>query len=162
GSLTLTSDYVLIACGSRPARSSQIPIDGRRTVDSDQLGQIERIPRDVIIVGAGVIGLEYASMLTTLGGRVTVIDQRPTLLDFVDREIIESLIYHMRGRGATFRLGEKVVSVEVDPQDRVVTVLESGKKVHGDGLLYTVGRQANTDILSLEAAGLAADSRGRI
>jgi NAD(P) transhydrogenase len=101
-------------------------------------------------------------MLTALDIKVTIIDQRPVLLDFVDREMIEALSYHMRRRGATFRLGETVTGVERDGQDRVVARLESGKRVHGGALLYTVGRQANSDLLELGAAGLAADQRGRI
>src|SRR5262249_36008452 len=100
-------------------------------------------------------------MMTALNIRVTIIEQRPTILDFVDREMVEALYYFMRQRGATFRLGEKVVSVGVDGRDRVVASLESGKQVHGDALLYTVGRQANADRLNLEAAGLGAASRGR-
>ena len=93
---------------------------------------------------------------------VTVIDQRPTILDFLDQEMIEALSYHMRRQGATFRLGETVTGVERDARGRVLARLESGKTVQGDALLYTVGRQANTEGLALEAAGLQADSRGRI
>ena len=116
----------------------------------------------MLVVGAGVIGLEYASILAALGGEVTVIDQHPSLLDFVDREIVAMLFYALRREGVTFRLGEKVVSVALDDQDRVAARLESGKHVHGDALLYAVGRQGNADRLNLEAAGLTADARGRI
>jgi NAD(P) transhydrogenase len=158
----LRGEHVLIACGTRPAASPTIPLDGRRILDSDQLLQLERLPRDLIVVGAGVIGLEYASMVTALNIKVTIIEARPTILDFVDREMIEALCYFMRQRGATFRLGETVVSVELDERGRVAANLESGKQVHGDALLYCVGRQANGDLLNLEAAGLAADARGRL
>jgi NAD(P) transhydrogenase len=155
-------DYVLIACGTRPARSPDIPFDGRHIVDADQLEQIEEIPRRPIVVGAGVIGLEFASIHAALGSEVTVIDERPTLLDFVDREIVAMLFTALRREGVTFRLGEKVVSVALDDQDRVAARLESGKQLHGDALLYAVGRQGNADRLSLEAAGLTVDARGRI
>ena len=101
-------------------------------------------------------------MLTALGSTVTVIDQRPALLDFLDQEIIEALSYHMRRQGATFRLGETVIGVDIDARGRVVARLESGKTVTGDALLYTVGRQGNTDGLGLEAVGLETDKRGRI
>ncbi len=161
GPVVLTGRHVLIACGTRPAHDPAIPLDGKRAFDSDQILQLEEIHRQVIVVGAGVVGLEYASMLCALDVRVTVIDQRDTILDFVDREMIEALCYHMRRQGATFRLGEKVTAVEVQ-DDRVVVRLESGKTVHGDGLLYAVGRQANTDSLNLAAAGLSTDARGRI
>ena len=162
GRVSISADRILIACGTRPARTAGIPLDGRRTMDSDQLLAVEGVPKQMIVVGAGVIGLEYASMLTALGSAVTVIDQRPTMLDFLDHEIIEALSYHMRRQGATFRLGETVVGVEDDARGRVVARLESGKAVPGDALLYTVGRQANTDSLHLDLAGLEADARGRI
>jgi NAD(P) transhydrogenase len=153
---------VLIACGTRAARASEMPFDGKRVLDADQLGQAEKIPHDLIVVGAGVIGLEYASMLTALNVKVTVIEQRPTLLDFVDHEIVEALCYHMRRQGVVFRLGERVTRVEIDEHGQVQAAMESGKRVRAQGLLYAVGRQVNTDLLNLEAAGLSADPRGRI
>ncbi|MGH7819757.1 MAG: Si-specific NAD(P)(+) transhydrogenase [Candidatus Binatia bacterium] len=162
GTHVVTAENVLIACGSRPSHTSNIPLDGKRICDSDQLLTVDQIPRELIVVGAGVIGLEYASMMTALNVKVTLIDQRPDPLGFVDGEILDTLYYHLRRSGAVLRFGEKVVSVETDERDRVVALLESGKRVHGDGLLYTVGRQANSDLLNLEAAGLAADERGRI
>jgi NAD(P) transhydrogenase len=158
----VTTDHVLIACGTRSACSPTIPLDGQHVFDADQLPNVPELPRELIVVGAGVIGLEYASMLTALDIKVTIIDQRPTLLDFVDREMIEALSYHMRRRGATFRLGETVTRVEQDGTGRVAAHLESGKRVHGGALLYTVGREANTDLLNIGAAGLAPDGRGRL
>ncbi|MGH7453048.1 MAG: Si-specific NAD(P)(+) transhydrogenase [bacterium] len=160
--IILHADHVLIACGTRPAHHPEIPFDGKRIVDSDQLRQVQELPREAIVVGAGVVGLEYASMLTALNIQVTIIDLRPAILDFVDSEIIDALHYHMRQQGAIFRLGEKVVSVGCDEKDRVMALLESGKKVHGDVLLYTVGRQPNTDLLNLAAAGIPTDARGRL
>jgi len=160
---TVRADHILIACGTRPARNSQIPFDDKRILDTDSLSSMQGLPREIIVVGAGVVGLEYASFLAALGTEVTLIDQRPTLLDFVDREIIEALAYHLRQMGTTFRLGEKVTRVGIDPQrDRIFAELESGKKVQADALIYAVGRQANGDRLNLAAAGLEPDSRGRI
>ena len=162
GSRTIKAENVLIACGTRPARHPDIPCDGKCIFDSDQLIALDvEMPRSAIVVGAGVIGLEYASMLTALNIKATVIDQRPTLLDFVDREIIDALTYHMRVRKTIFRLGEQVKSVSVDA-GRVVARLESDKTLSADALFYTVGRQANTDQLDLPAAGLKADARGRV
>ncbi len=115
------------------------------------------------MVGAGVVGLEYASFMAALGADVTLIDQRPIVLEFVDREIVEALFFHLRHLGVTFRLGEKVSQVGIDAKrDFVFAELESGKRVRGDALIYAVGRQANGDQLHLETAGLAADSRGRL
>src|ERR1700735_4816682 len=160
---TLHGDHILIACGTRPARNPEIPFDGKRILDADEFTAISSLPREVIVVGTGVVGLEYGSFMAALGAEVTLIDQRPTILDFVDREIVEALSYHLRQMGTTFRLGEKVTRVAVDDtRDRVFAELESGKKVYGDVLLYAVGRQANGDRLNLAAAGMHADSRGKI
>jgi NAD(P) transhydrogenase len=160
---TIHGDHILIACGTRPARNPEIPFDGKRILDADEFTAISTLPREVIVVGTGVVGLEYGSFMAALGAEVTLIDQRPTILDFVDREIVEALSYHLRQMGTTFRLGEKVTRVAVDDKrDRVFAELESGKKVYGDVLLYAVGRQANGDTLCLEAAGLEPDPRGKV
>jgi NAD(P) transhydrogenase len=163
GSQLVRASHVLVACGTRPAHSDDIPIDGKRIFDSDQVHTLEEVPRDLIVVGAGIIGLEYASMFATLGVKVTLLDQRPVLVDFADREIVESLCFQLRQLGTVFRLGEKVVTVGFDAdRDRVFAKLESGKNVHGQGLLYTIGRQANSDLLNAAAAGLQPDDRGKL
>jgi NAD(P) transhydrogenase len=163
GYTLLRGENFVIACGTRPAHSAEIPIDGKRIFDSDQVHELEELPRELIVVGAGIIGLEYASMFAALGVKVTLLDQRPTLLDFVDREIVESLCFQLRQLGTVFRLGEKVVQVGFDAdRDRVFAKLESGKTVHGAALLYAVGRQANSDLLNLEAINLVPDGRGKI
>jgi len=163
GSHLVRGSQVLIACGTRPAHSDDIPIDGKRIFDSDQVPELPEVPRDLIVVGAGIIGLEYASMFAALGVKVTLLDQRPVLLEFADREIVESLCFQLRQLGTVFRLGEKVVSVGFDAEkDRVFAKLESGKSVHGQDLLYTIGRQANSDLLNLTAAGLSSDGRGKL
>jgi NAD(P) transhydrogenase len=161
--ITLRGENVLIACGTRPARNTEIPFDGKRIIDTDEFTCLGSLPREMIVVGAGVVGLEYASFMAAVGVEVTLIDQRPTILDFVDREIVDALSYHLRQMGTTFRLGEKVTRVGIDEtRDMVFAELESGKKIRADMLLYAVGRQANGDVLQLEAAGLAADSRGKV
>ncbi len=159
------ADRILIACGTRPAENAAIPIDGVRVFNSDQLAQVEEIPRHLIIVGGGVIGLEYAAMLAALGGEVTLIDARKRLLDFIDDEIVDMLVFHMRRHGVTFRLGEKVASCAVEERPRgatVIATLESGKTILADALLYAVGRQPNTDRLDLANVGLEPDARGRL
>jgi NAD(P) transhydrogenase len=163
GKTVLRADYILIACGTRPAHCDDIPFDGKRVLDTDQIPSIGTLPREIIVVGAGVVGLEYASFMAALGSEVTLIDQRSQILDFVDREITEALVYHLRQMGTTFRLGDKAIHVGIDAaRNRVFAELESGKKVHGDLLLYAVGRQANGDRLNLEAAGISPDERGRV
>ncbi|MGC1598229.1 MAG: Si-specific NAD(P)(+) transhydrogenase, partial [Candidatus Acidiferrales bacterium] len=159
----LHGEHILVACGTRPARNAEIPFDDERIVDTDRIAGMDGLPHEFIVVGAGVVGLEYASFFAALGTEVTLIDQRPALLEFVDREIMEALAYHLRQMGTMFRLGEKVTRVGIDPQrDRVFAELESGKKIQADALLYAVGRQANGDQLRLEAAGLQPDPRGKI
>src|SRR5215813_11683157 len=96
GDISLTAEKVLIACGTRPARDPKIPFDGQTVIDAGELEQLPTIPKELIVVGAGVIGIEYASMCAALGIQVTVIEQRPEMLDFVDREIVEQLQYHLR------------------------------------------------------------------
>lgn len=163
GSTKLEAEKILIACGTRPAHSPQIPFDNHRIVDTDNLGDLERVPREIIIVGAGVVGLEYASFMAALGSDVILIDQRPVVLDFVDREITDMLCYHLRRLGVTFRLGEQVTQVGIDAVgNRVFAQLESGKKALSDALMYAVGRQGNADQLHLEEAGLSCDVRGRL
>src|SRR5262245_31596392 len=162
GDVSLTAEKTLIACGTRPARNPMNTFDGQTVIDAGEMESLARIPKELIVVGAGVIGIEYASMCAALDIRVTIIEQRPEMLDFVDREIVEQMQYHLRSLNAILRFGEKVLSVEKDSRGCVVAKLESGKTVTGTALLYAVGRQMNTDPLNHDAAGIEIDSRGRI
>jgi len=126
------TEKVLIACGTRSAHSPEIPFDDHRIVDVDHLSDLGGLPKEIIVVGAGVLGLEYASFLAALGAEIILIDERPVILDFVDREIVQTLLYHLRQLGITFRLGEKVTRVALDPRrDHVFAELESGNRVQG-------------------------------
>jgi NAD(P) transhydrogenase len=120
------------------------------------------VPRTLIVVGGGVIGVEYTCMFAILGVRVILVEKRPRLLEFADQEIVEALSYHLRDNRVTMRLNEEVSSVEETPDGTVVANLDSRKKISGDALLYAVGRQGNVDELNLAAGGLEADARGRI
>jgi NAD(P) transhydrogenase len=159
---TLESDRVILAVGTRPASSPKVPVNGRTIVNSDQILDLPALPRSLIVVGGGVVGVEYGCMFAILGVRVTLIEKRGRLLEFADQEIIEALSYHLRDSRVTLRLGEEVESVEELPDGGVVANLESKKRVSGDALLYAVGRQGAVDDLNLAAAGLEADARGRI
>ncbi len=159
---TLEADHIVIAVGTKPASSPKVPVNGRTIVNSDQILGLETLPHSLIVVGGGVVGVEYTCMFAVLGVRVTLIEKRDRLLEFADREIIEALSYHLRDARVTLRLGEEVESVEEPSPGTVVANLESKKKVSGDALLYAVGRQGNVDDLNLAAAGLEADNRGRI
>jgi NAD(P) transhydrogenase len=160
-SVTVTAENVIIATGTRPARPDTVAFDGRTVVDSDQILLLEKIPASMVVVGAGVIGIEYASMFAALGTKVTVVERRERMLDFCDLEIVEALKYHLRDLAVTFRFRESVVSVERH-NGGTLTLLESGKKIPADTVMYSAGRQGLTEILNLPAAGLAADPRGRI
>ncbi len=162
GSTNLTADHFLVACGTRPARPAKIPFDGKRVFDSDEILHLDSIPRSLIVVGGGVIGLEYAIMFATLGVRVTVVDGRERMLEFCDREIVDTLLFHGRSLGMVFRLGEDVIGVEHLAGERVAVQLESGKRLIGDSVLFTAGRVGDTDSLNLKAAGLEPDDRGRL
>ncbi|WP_432014376.1 Si-specific NAD(P)(+) transhydrogenase [Streptomyces cucumeris] len=157
----LTARHIVIATGTRPARPSSVEFDERTIMDSDSVLNMERVPRSMVIVGAGVIGIEYASMFAALGSKVTVVEQRDGMLDFCDVEIVEALKYRLRDLAVTFRFGETVAAVERHPRG-ALTVLESGKKIPTEAVMYSAGRQGLTDGLDLERAGLAADRRGRI
>jgi NAD(P) transhydrogenase len=173
---TLAADQIIIAVGTKPAVSDKVPVNGKTIINSDQILGLESLPKSLIVVGGGVIGVEYCCMFAVLGVRVTLIEKRNRLLEFADQEIIEALSYHLRDSRVTMRLGEEVESVEelaVQPSSKdtllgtaplgnVVANLQSKKKVSGDALLYAVGRQGNVDDLNLTAAGLEADNRGRI
>jgi NAD(P) transhydrogenase len=156
------ADIIVITTGTRPAESPQVPLNERTILNSDQIFCMPSIPRTLIVVGGGVIGVEYTSMFAALGVRVILIEKRPQLLEFADQEMVEALCYHLRDNRVTLRLNEEVASVEEGPDGTVIANLESKKKISGDALLYAVGRQGNVDDLNLAAAGLEADNRGRI
>ncbi len=135
----ITPRSVVIATGTKPAVSAKVPINGRNILNSDQVLQMTDIPKTLIVVGGGVIGVEYTCMFATLGVRVILVEKRPRLLEFADAEIVEALSYHLRDTRVTMRLNEEVSSVEETPEGGVVANLESKKKLSGDALLYAVG-----------------------
>src|SRR5450432_844815 len=162
GSNIYESENIIIAVGTKPATSPRVPTNGRNIINSDQILEMTDLPKNLIVVGGGVIGVEYTCMFSALGIRVTLIEKRPRLLEFADQEIVEALSYHLRDTRVTMRLGEEVESVEELAEGSVVANLESKKRINADALLYAVGRQGNVDELNLAAAGIEADSRGRI
>ena len=162
GEQTFCAEYVVIATGTKPAEATKVPINGRNIIDSDQVLTMPEIPKSLIVVGGGVISVEYTCMFAALGVRVILVEKRPRLLEFADSEMVEALSYNLRDHRVTMRLNEEVESVEETPDDKVVANLESKKKLSGDALLYAVGRQGNVSELNLEAAGVQSDTRGRI
>jgi len=159
--ITLTGDFIVIATGTKPARPSGVEFDEDRVLDSDGILDLKSLPSSMVVVGAGVIGIEYASMFAALGTKVTVVEKRSDMLDFCDPEIIEALKFHLRDLAVTFRFGEEVTGVDVGAAG-TVTTLASGKQIPADTVMYSAGRQGQTEHLDLEKAGLETDNRGRI
>ena len=161
GTVKFNADKIVIATGTNPTPPPGFDSDDALIVDSDSVLGLDTIPRTMTVVGAGVIGIEYASIFAALGVEVTIVERRTGILEFVDREIVEALIYHMRDMGCIFRLGEEVEQVET-VQGKAVASLKSGKRIVSDLFLYSVGRVGATTALNLQSAGLGADDRGRI
>ena len=157
----LGAEYIVIAVGTRPAHPPSVDFDGRTIIDSDGLLSLERVPDSLVVVGAGVIGIEFASMFAVLGTKVTVVDGRHGLLDFCDGEVVEALQHHLRDLGVVFRFGDTVTAVE-RMNGGAVTHLASGKRIAADAVFYAAGREGATSDLGLADAGLEADARGRI
>jgi NAD(P) transhydrogenase len=157
----VTAEKIVIAVGTIPAHPPTVDFDDVRILDSDGILHLEQIPRSMVVVGAGVIGIEYASMFAALGTRVTVVESQLKMLGFCDSEVVEALKFHLRDLSVSFRFGETVESVQANEQG-TVTTLASGKRIPADTVMYSAGRQGATEGLNLEAAGLAADRRGRI
>ncbi len=158
------AEHVVIAVGTVPAPPLGVKGEHPQIITSDKVMGLERLPRSMVVVGAGVIGLEYASMFGSLGVDVTLVDSRHRPLEFLDTEIVDELIHQMRNYGVTFRLGETVEQMECSEGKpaKAVIYLESGKKLVSDLVLFAVGRIGATESLGLERAGLEADERGRL
>jgi NAD(P) transhydrogenase len=161
----VTTAKAIIATGTSPTRDPRVPIDGENVFLSDDILRLKKLPRTLSVVGAGVIGCEYACMFAALGVRVTLIDKRPRLLEFIDAEIAEALAFHLRQNKVTLRLGEEVSTIEPFQDEhgtRVRIQLDSGKQIVTEKALYSIGRTGATDRLNLPAALINADSRGRL
>jgi NAD(P) transhydrogenase len=157
----ISAEKIVIATGTRPHRPTTVEFDNQTILDSDGLLLLERLPASIVVVGAGIIGIEYASMFAALGTKVTVVEKRHRLLDFVDSQIAEGLQYHLRDLGVVFRFGEAVTAVERH-DGATMSLLESGKRIPAEVVLYAAGRQGETGDLDLESAGLDANERGYI
>ncbi|CAN7337425.1 Si-specific NAD(P)(+) transhydrogenase [Rhizobium ruizarguesonis] len=158
----VTGASVLLAVGTKPFRPDYIPFDGKTVLDSDELLDIQDLPRSMVVIGAGVIGIEYATIFSALDTAVTVIDPKATMLDFIDKEIIEDFTYQLRDRNMKLLLGQKADKVERLENGKVELTLDSGRRLTTDMVLFAAGRMGATDALNLQAIGLDADSRGRL
>jgi NAD(P) transhydrogenase len=155
------AEKFLIAVGTRPHRPTSVPFDGHRVLDSDEIVEIKRLPRSLTVIGAGVIGVEYATIFSALDVSVSLVEARPGILEFIDHELVEDFLHQLRDRGVTLRFGSKVERIEFE-HDWPITVLEGGRRVRSEMLLYCAGRDGGTDQLNIAACGLVADPRGRL
>ncbi|MEZ5491821.1 MAG: Si-specific NAD(P)(+) transhydrogenase [Gammaproteobacteria bacterium] len=157
----LTADYFIIATGARPYHPPEVDFSHPLVFDSDTILQLGHSPRKVTVIGAGVIGCEYASIFGGLGTKVEIINPADTLLSFLDYEISDALSYHLRNVGVRSRHNEQFEKMEYH-DDHLVTYLQSGKKIKSDIVFWANGRTGNTDRLGLEKVGITANSRGQI
>jgi NAD(P) transhydrogenase len=160
GEQVLEATIVLIATGSAPYRPSSVPFDDISICDSDTILQIDRIPARLAVVGAGVIGCEYASIFAALGVEVHLVDGRTTLLPHLDREIVRVLLGELQNRlGVAMHLGCDVDTIAKD-DGQVKLTMKNGSAINVDKVLYAAGRSSNTAQLNLDAAGVKTANRG--
>ena len=154
-------DRILLAVGTQLHRPDHVPFDDPNVFDGDGLLDLAALPRSLTVVGAGVIGVEYATIFSALDVVVTLIEPRDTMLDFIDREIVAEFVHELRDRNVGMRLGTPVDRITIE-RGRPVCHLADGRRIANEMLLYAAGRVGATATLNLAAAGLAADARGRI
>ncbi|MBL1404389.1 MAG: Si-specific NAD(P)(+) transhydrogenase [Rhizobiales bacterium] len=159
---TFTADHYLIAVGTVPFRPENIPFDGISVVDSDEILELKHLPKSIIVVGAGVIGVEYATIFNTLDVHVTIVEPRDTMLDFIDNELIDDFKHQLRDRGMQLRFGKKVESITVDENKNCLVKMEDGRNMKSDMVLFAAGRMGATPSLALDKCGIECDHRGRI
>jgi NAD(P) transhydrogenase len=160
--LRLHAPNVVIAVGSAPGVPAGLTVDHSTVLTSDDILALPRLPRTMTVVGAGIIGVEYATMFAALGVDVTLVDKRNELLDMVDREIVDAFTYEARQLGVILRLGEEVARLETNGHGHALVVMKSGKRFATDLVMISAGRQGATNDLGLEKVGVGADTRGRI
>ncbi|MET0357920.1 MAG: Si-specific NAD(P)(+) transhydrogenase [Pararhizobium sp.] len=160
--MQITGTSILLAVGTKPFRPDYIPFDGKTVLDSDELLDIDELPRSMAVIGAGVIGIEYATIFSALDTAVTIIDPKSTMLDFIDKEIVEDFTYQLRDRNMKLHLGQKADKVERLPDGKCQITLDSGRVILCEMVLFAAGRMGATESLNLAAAGLQADTRGRL
>lgn len=158
----VTGDKILIACGTRPFRPADVPFNGSTVLDSDEVIDLQKLPRSLAVIGAGVIGVEYATIFSALDVAVTLIEPRASFLDFIDKELIGEFMHELRDRNVSLRLGAKVSGIRQAESGHIVTDLSDGRHITSDMLLFAAGRVGATDRLNLGMAGLEVDHRGRI
>jgi NAD(P) transhydrogenase len=162
GEMLLTAERVLIATGSSPFRPPDLPFADPRVHDSDEILAIGALPKTVVVVGAGVIGSEYACTFAAIGTQVHLVDGRDTLMPFLDSEVSQAMAAAMGESGVRFHWNERVTGCDASQPGDLLVSLTSGAELRCDALLVCAGRQSNTAQLDLAAAGIAAGERGLV
>lgn len=159
--IQFTADRFLISTGTRPFRPDYIPFNGKSVLDSDEIIELKELPRSLIVIGAGVIGVEYATMMLALDVKVTLIEPRDSFLDFVDKTLIQEFTHEIRDAGLDLRLGSAVTKVH-DNGDHIKVETDNGRQANAEMLLFAAGRMGATDQLNLDKCDVKTDHRGRI
>ena len=162
GAATYSADRFVIAVGTRPHRPGHIGFDGENIVDSDEILNLGRIPRQLVVVGASVIGVEYASIFSALDVKVTIVEPQASMLPFLDRELADEFVHDLRDRGVAIRFHAKVTGATVQGPESCLVSLADGRQLRADMVLFSAGREGAVDALNLAACGLEADERGRL
>jgi len=160
--IEIQADYFLIGTGTYPVHPENYPFDCGKVIDSDNILDLDELPRSMTVIGAGVIGVEYASIFSALDVEVNLIDGRDSLLGFMDKELTDDLVHQFRDQGMVVRLGEQVDTISYQEDGSVLTALKSGKQLRSDVVLVAAGRSGNTQSLNLDAAGVELSSRNLI
>ncbi|MCL4157325.1 UNVERIFIED_CONTAM: hypothetical protein GTU68_001272, partial [Idotea baltica] len=157
-----TADFFLLAVGTVPFKPDYVPFDGVSVFDSDSILELGKLPRSLAVIGAGVIGIEYATIFSALDVNVTLIEPRDTMLDFIDKELVSDFTYQLRDRGVVLRMGNAVTKVTKRDNGGCNVELEGGRSIRSETVLFAAGRMGATPNLNLEAVGLECDHRGRV
>ncbi len=158
---TLTSTFIFIATGARPVAPSHINVDGKSVLDSNSILNLKRVPNSMVVLGAGIIGCEYASMFSMAGTQVYLVDRRQEILASVDREIVSHLVGRFTSEGTEILLGCEAEKIETTKKG-VIVHLSNGRKIESDVALVSQGRSGNTVGLGLDQIGVVCDDRGLV
>lgn len=159
---TFEGEKFLLAVGTIPFRPKDIPFDGVSILDSDEILELAELPKSMTVIGAGVIGIEYATIFSALDVHITLIEPRETMLDFIDRELIGDFTHQLRDRGMVLRFGRKVKTISKLENGGCQIDMEDGRTIKSDVVLFAAGRMGSTGNLGLENCNLECDHRGRL
>ncbi|NOY54105.1 MAG: dihydrolipoyl dehydrogenase [Deltaproteobacteria bacterium] len=162
GTEDVAADRIILATGSRPANIPVFPLDGEKIISSDDALFLKKLPGTLLVIGAGVIGCEFAFILNALGVKITMVEMMPHAIPLVDEEITALLERELKKKKIKLYCDEKIESVKENGEGKMVASLASGKEIITDQVLVSIGRTFNTDGLNLDAAGVKVGPRGNI